>query len=431
MSNNYASEAALFDTSLVTNDLERWIADTYALWSACVGGNWRLLGGYSRDEDNAAMMKKILERDWGITNLTEGLNQVDALSAKEYHHHPAVDAWDYCRGMQLLGIFYVVGYLDRAQMIHHCLTLGKRMQSQFDSWDALCRSYMAGFEQWCLQNFSRAEADERVAARRAQYEAFCRMKDGPYQLPWKLDLERAGSAGLAGTCFETWLKQEELWIHDYRKKAGKTLLILWPSVIATLGIFLTLLGLVSGAQGEDVLGFPIVGAAVGILIMLPVHWFIMHRLKKGRMSKILRKAAKNLGMDDRERETLGAEMLAALQDSRCRLDYQDKPPHGQATPARLLASQHYFYQAGSRMFIILIRRSDVDYIEAGQERKTQRISSRTTQTFTLHTIYFYYRSSRERRLETSQTPDNGMGFFDPAQRDKAYAMINRQLKRIQ
>ena len=431
LENKSISRAVPFDTSLAVNDLERWFTGTYALWSACVGGNWRLLGGYSRDEENAAMLKRILQRDWGINNLTEGISQVNQLAAKQVHHNPAVDAWDYCRGMQLLGNFYVTGLLDRAQMTHYSCTLGKQMQQQYKSWDELCQSYLAGFEHWCLQNFSPVDAEKRIAGRRAQYETFRKMKDGPYRLPWNMDLNPDAVAGRDENWFEAWLKQEELWIRDYRKKAGRTLRILWPSVIAVLAAFMTVGGFISGERGIYALGFSIFGAVIGVLVMLPVHWLTTHLLKKGRISKVIRKATKVLGMDDRERERLGMEMLSALQDSRCSMDYQDQGPHAQTTPARLLVSQDYFYQAGSRMNIILIRRSDVDYIEVGQEHQTQNISTRTVQSVILYCVYFYYRSSRERRLETDQAPDNAMGFFAPAQRDRAYAMIDRQLRRIQ
>lgn len=418
-----------FDTALITSDLERWIADTYVIWSGREGGNWKLFGGYPKNDENAAILKKGLVSSWNINNLTEGIQTVNLLVSDAANVAPETDGWNFGRGMQLLGVFYLVGYIDRAQMMEYSCVIGKLIQRRFHSWEAFCQSYLAGHAQWCRNTFNSVEAEPDIADRRARYEAYKKMKDGPYRLPWNLPLVPAGQSA-SQDYFAQWLAQEEMWIAAYRRKASKMLLLMvMPSVLVMLSAFMAVMGLINGERGLVLLlASVILGVMVGLLVTLPVYGFVMHRLRKGRMSQSIKRAVKFLEMNDGEQETLGMEMLAALQASRCHLDYQDKVPHSQTTPARLVVSKNYFYQTGSGMQIILIRSSDVDYIEAGQERKQQAISARTWQSFVLHVVYFYYRSSRERRLEGDKSPDNGIGFFDPAIRDKAFTMIDRQLK---
>lgn len=430
-----SAPAMPFDTAIITTDLERWIADTYVIWSGRGGGNWKLFGGYPKNEENAAILKKLLAQDWKIENLADGINTVNVLIADKEHQTPDTDGWDFCRGMQLIGVFYLVDWIDRPQMIAYSRTIGEIMQRHFKSWEALCESYLAGHAAWCQKTFSSVEAQQSSAQRRAIYEQYKKMKDGPYRQPWDMALtEGAAEAAHKATTqtpatsyFDQWLAQEETWIGAYRHKARKTIVVGGLVMMAVLsGLMIAIDRLYNKGSGS-LFAAALPGIQVSLLILVPFYWFVMHRLHKGRISQIIRKTTQLLGMDAQEQEALGVDMLAAIQTNSCRLDYQEKAPHSMATPARLLVSKQYFYQTGTRMAVMLIRRSDVESIQMGQERKLQRVNH-TTQSFTLHTVYFYYRSSRERRVGGDERADNGIGFFDPATRDRAYAMIDRQLK---
>lgn len=219
-------------SSQVKNDLERWFADTYALWSEHVGGSWKLLGGYGLNAENAAMLRLILERDWGIHTPEEGVREVNALLDERYHSNPAEDAWDYCRAMQLLGIFFVVGFITREQMVEYCCQVGKVMQAHYHSWDELCSSYLRGYERWVRQELP-DEAERNIQVRRRQYEVFCKMADGPYRVPWNLEL--VPPAAQETGYYQQWMKQEEAWMGAWRKKSlRRGLLIPAPFVLLFL-----------------------------------------------------------------------------------------------------------------------------------------------------------------------------------------------------
>lgn len=424
--------ASTLETTQVKNDIERWIADTHSLWAQSVGGSWRLLGGYPKNEETAPCLKQILERDWGITDLEGGMREVRALISEHTHHNPARDAWDYCRATQLLCMFYIVGILGRDEMLSECCTVGKVMQSHYHSWEELCASYLNGYEVWVRREFRPEEAEQLISKRRSLFESFCQQEDGPYRVPWTLDLKITPnqSAGY----FDQWVKREEGWMNGHRKRTMRNqLFIAAPFTVLILALLGAGLSATSHPQAPNLSALALqgamAGAAAGLVIMVIVLLALLAGLRAGRMRSAIEKAVKELGMDEREREQLGLEMLDALQRPNQMLEFKMKGPGSNNTPARLLTAPQYLYLCGSSPLVILVRRADVEHEEAGQEEKLVTVRRGNTLRnikVNLYTIYFYHRSSRERRLEGSGLADSAMGFFDRGIRDRAFAMIEQE-----
>ena len=408
------------ETAHVTNDLERWFSAVYALWSEHTGGSWQLIGGSLKNSSTEENTRMLLARDWEIHDLREGIWQVNQLIDKESHRNPATDGWDYCRAMQLLGMFYLAGFIDRSQMTDYCCTVGKNIQERFKSWAELCSSYLAGYEIWCRRELDRETAERYIRDRKSHYESLKKAKEGPYRLPWKMKMV-PGKQEFHGF-YKLWLLREEAWMESGRRKMKKQLwLFVVPMVVIVLALFMWGVALTSGKRGTEATAIVIGGTVMGSIPLIIFLVIASLSLRRGRITKAIERVTQAAAMSREEKETLGLQMLDALVKSECRVDYVDQCGNGQKTPGRLLISEDYYYQAGGRPHIVLIRRSDIDYIKGGSEEKL--ITGRSGRSATLFTILFYYRSSRTARLEGSELADNGMGFYDKKIRDKAYFMM--------
>ncbi len=177
------------ETTDVNNDMERWVTDTYALWSEYAGGSFRQIGGYQKNRADASMIRGVLRRDWAIGNEQELLETIVDLLRVEVHKEAKTDAWDYCRATQLAGMGYIAGYFTREVLLNCSAVAGKVMQTNYGSWEELCESYLAGHAVWCRETFDKDQAEKTIAERREIYKRLCSMPDGPYRVDWKLNME--------------------------------------------------------------------------------------------------------------------------------------------------------------------------------------------------------------------------------------------------
>lgn len=221
-----------------TSDTVKWINTTYAMLTYANGGNLNLVGGYKKNSVNETIVQGGLENSWDVTDrqtadetldwiLTEGhrsnyrsemasmeedglldlpdgeildyLKSIDftdgeaacyvaaaqAYKAKGEH---AIDAWDYCRALQLLGWYYVAGYYTEQESMDKSLEIAKELQQSYGSWEELVDSYLAGYNYWSEDDPDDPESD--TAERRAVYEELKGSKDNPYNLDWNTVLEK-------------------------------------------------------------------------------------------------------------------------------------------------------------------------------------------------------------------------------------------------
>lgn len=214
-----------------TSDTVLWMNGTYAVLTELNIGDYTLLGGMKNSSLNQKVEIKSLEDWWEVTDresaeetldwlLTEGhrtdfasLMQsleeqgaseltedelVSALSeaaedeeqgkylAKSYadyleYGETAIDGWDYCRAMSLLGSYYIAGYYTEQEALDQSMEIAKIIQSSFTSWDELMDSYFRGYEYW---------SSESSQERRTIYEDIKGKENSPYQLDWNLSLEK-------------------------------------------------------------------------------------------------------------------------------------------------------------------------------------------------------------------------------------------------
>lgn len=166
------------------DETERWSVSAYAIWAEYIG-DWHLIGGWVKTPANQKKMRKILERDWGIRNAQEARTMILQLTdPKGYNGTDQVSlAWDWCRAMQLIGCFFLCGYIDRQEMRELSCEAGRKIQRRFSSWEDLCQNYLNGYARWRRSLGGQPEGyiEERVRI----YHALKENPDGPYTLPFQ------------------------------------------------------------------------------------------------------------------------------------------------------------------------------------------------------------------------------------------------------
>lgn len=210
----------------------RWFNASYAILTDLNGWNYNLFGGLAPTEINQKLEKQLLDEWWGVTDrqtadetldwiLTEGhrttyaedmmffeelglseLPEEDretflmenfqmeestawaystAYAAYEEYGAGAIDGWDYCRAMNLMGYYYVAGYYTEEEALDKSLEIAQTMQPLFGSWEELVDSYLRGYEYW---------AEESQEERRGIYEDLLTRKDNPYSVDYNITLEK-------------------------------------------------------------------------------------------------------------------------------------------------------------------------------------------------------------------------------------------------
>ncbi len=212
------------------SDTVRWFNASYAILTELNGCDYNIFAGLEPSFAVAAMEQKMLEDSWGVTDrasadetldwiLTEGhrygfkddmsflkdygLGEIDEENRKDFileyfditseeadfyvtsfamyeeYGEGAIDAWDYCRALNLMSFFYLAGYYTETEALDGSLEIAKTLQEKFDSWDTLVDSYLRGYEYW---------AEESSDKRREIYEDLKKRDDNPYRVDYNTEL---------------------------------------------------------------------------------------------------------------------------------------------------------------------------------------------------------------------------------------------------
>ncbi|MDE6873573.1 MAG: DUF1266 domain-containing protein [Lachnospiraceae bacterium] len=214
------------------SDTIRWFNASYAILTELNGWDYNVFGGLKPSAQVAELEQQLLEDSWSVTDrasadetldwiLTEGHrfgfvdnmsyleecglsevadNQrrdfilenfdvtqeetdfyVSSYNMYEEYGAEAIDAWDYCRALNLMGFFYLAGYYEETEALDSSLEIAKTLQAKFSSWDGLIDSYLRGYEYW---------AEESSDARREVYEDLKKREDNPYRVDFNTELKK-------------------------------------------------------------------------------------------------------------------------------------------------------------------------------------------------------------------------------------------------
>lgn len=105
----------------------------------------------------------------------------DMYSMYQEYGDGAIDGWDYCRALNLMGYYYIAGYYTEEEALDKSLEIARQAQPLFGSWDELIDSYLRGYEYW---------AEESSDERRAVYEDLKTREDNPFAVDYNTTLEK-------------------------------------------------------------------------------------------------------------------------------------------------------------------------------------------------------------------------------------------------
>ncbi len=219
-------------TTAELTDTVRWFNASYAVLTDLNGWDYNRFGGLPANEESKAAVQQLLVEWWDVTDrasadetldwiLSEGHRVgfrddigiledagigsvsaqdrisflksefgLDEASAQFYADmydmylecgETAIDGWDYCRALNLLGYYYVAGYYTEKEALDTSLEIALAVQPEFTSWDELIESYMRGYVYW---------AEESADDRRAVYEELKTRSDNPYAVDYNTALEK-------------------------------------------------------------------------------------------------------------------------------------------------------------------------------------------------------------------------------------------------
>lgn len=217
------------------SDTERWIVASYAILTEVNGWDYTYFPGTAINELNMEAQKQSLEMSWGVTDrasadeslewvleeghrtgfaedmqyleeyglsevseelrvsvlstdfgmtIDEAASYVNAYAIYESYGAEAIDAWDYCRALNLLSFYYVAGYYEKEEALDKSLEIAKELQAKYSSWDEMIESYLRGYEYW---------AEESSDERRAIYEDLKNSENNPYAVDYHTVLENTWS----------------------------------------------------------------------------------------------------------------------------------------------------------------------------------------------------------------------------------------------
>ncbi|MCI8606155.1 MAG: DUF1266 domain-containing protein [Hungatella sp.] len=220
------------NSTIQVSDTVKWFNASYAVLTKLNGWNYNLFGGLAVNDDNKAVVQEMLKSWWDVSDrasadetldwiLTEGhrtgfveemkdlqsegvgdkspeeraaailgVYEMDEATAEIYARcygayetmgEKAIDGWDYCRALNLLGYYYTAGYYTDVEALDKSLEIAQKVQEEFGSWDELIDSYMVGYEYW---------GEETSDERRAVYEELKGAQDNPYAVDFKMTLEK-------------------------------------------------------------------------------------------------------------------------------------------------------------------------------------------------------------------------------------------------
>ena len=217
-------------TTAELTDTIRWFNASYAVLTEINGWDYNRFGGIAANETTQQLEIESLEEWWDVTDrasadetldwtLTEGhrtefaenmayleeMGMGEAADRKsfilenfemtpdeadayvnwygmyEQYGADAIAGWDYCRALNLVSFYYLAGYYSENEALDKSLEIAQTVQPLFGSWDDLVASYMRGYEYW---------AGESSAERQAVYEDIKSRDDSPYQVDFKMQLEK-------------------------------------------------------------------------------------------------------------------------------------------------------------------------------------------------------------------------------------------------
>ena len=203
------------------SDTVQWFNNTYAILTTANGQDVTLVGGMKPGLTAKASAMVSLEESWDVTDkasadetiqwlIDEGghravfaeemlyleeleitkMSDEEILEINQKGGEKAIDAWDYCRAMSLLGWYYLAEYYTLEETLAKSLELGQAMQGMYSSWDEMVESYLDGYSYWAEEDPE--DPESYTAQRRKIYEELKAAENSCFHVAWDTELKLEG-----------------------------------------------------------------------------------------------------------------------------------------------------------------------------------------------------------------------------------------------
>lgn len=190
------------ESNRAQSDVECWLAGTHAIWGQSIARFSRVFpsrrpipirfGGLPRTPVTRWLIRSTLRGSWEITSYAQLLETVEYMSRGPGFTNcntQTARAWQLCRSSSLLGMAMVLGWASREELVQRSREVGKLIQSHFSSWDELSTNFLEYFANFRVEQDGEAqESGEIIRDRVDSYWSLKKRPDGPFSLPWNLDL---------------------------------------------------------------------------------------------------------------------------------------------------------------------------------------------------------------------------------------------------
>lgn len=213
--------------------------------------------------------------------------------------------------------------------------------------------------------------------------------------------------------YTAWARAELQWAEELRRQKKKTLrkvrfLILIPFLVGAVVVPFAMRTYVSElAEG---LAYSLLLLTFGLLLILLVSLFLLPHSTKGFYAKRLRKSAARLAPTPSQQELLGQDLLEALKDPTRHFDFTDMTQ--QKAPLHFVLGRRYAYISGGWNYApFLLPLAGIRGFAPGQSEAV--VGGEAIR------LYFIWFEGLPKK--------DGFCFHDAASRDRALAMLRKQL----
>ena len=233
---DYLSESyqpSSFTQEDIESETVQWICTSYALYTQISRKTLGYIGGFTPKEMEVDIMKYYiamsLSESWGIVDRDTAIEKISWIlntghrekyreyagmmeenkmfgmteaqlneSIKYYYEEKgklrlvyytypdkgmhSIDAWDYCRALQVLGDCYLANYISLEECLDISLVVAKELQNQYENWEEVVNGYMYGYYYWSGDK-------EAAEGRYEDYMELLEMENSPYNIPYDVELK--------------------------------------------------------------------------------------------------------------------------------------------------------------------------------------------------------------------------------------------------
>lgn len=166
-------------------DSERWINTANAVFLATDGCDPEIWGGMFITPVNARNKAEMLERSWRVRNENDADEMVNSLLNFRTGVQ-GLEGWDLQRAIHVSCSAYICGYFTKEKAYHYALEAAKKLQRQFDGWDAYMTSYLNGYCYWSGDDID--DPDTTAYERSEIYRKLKGLSENPFRLDWNMPL---------------------------------------------------------------------------------------------------------------------------------------------------------------------------------------------------------------------------------------------------